>query len=278
LYRLFTIIFIIFATSIDAQSQISSTEIDKIIEYRELSANENLSLEERLNYAKKSVQLSKKTGQDSTILLSNRKLSFVHLLMDNYKPFRDINHNNLRLATKLADTVALAYSYNNLGYYHHQNFKTDSAYFYYSKAVKLFNSLKLKIDQYQTLRNIADIQETEKDYVGGEENAIKAIKIINTLPNNEDHLDNLWTLNNLIGIISLKLKSYDKAIEYHNKALSFSNDMRYGYYNRLYSTNNLAEAYKTKGDIDKSIELYKQVVDKKSDYFEDDPSFYAISP
>jgi signal transduction histidine kinase len=277
LYRLFTIIFIIFATSIDAQSQISSTEIDKIIEYRELSANENLSLEERLNYAKKSVQLSKKTGQDSTILLSNRKLSFVHLLMDNYKPFRDINHNNLRLATKLADTVALAYSYNNLGYYHHQNFKTDSAYFYYSKAVKLFNSLKLKIDQYQTLRNIADIQETEKDYVGGEENAIKAIKIINTLPNNEDHLDNLWTLNNLIGIISLKLKSYDKAIEYHNKALSFSNDMRYGYYNRLYSTNNLAEAYKTKGDIDKSIELYKQVVDKKSDYFEDDPSFYAIA-
>lgn len=250
---------------------------DSINKYRTLSSNEDFDINQRLKFAKEAVNLSFKTEVDSTILLSNRHLSFIYLLMDNYDPFKEINYKSLKLATKLKDTNSLAAVNNNLGYYHVQDAKTDSAYFYYSKALKYFIHLKKLEDEYKVLLNIADIQETEKDYVGSEENAIKAIKIVNSFPKTEHHLDNLWTLNNLIGIISLKLKSYDRAIEYHNKALDYSDEMRYGYYNRLYSTNNLAEVYKAKGDIDKSIELYTKVVSQKDSYIEDDPSFYAIA-
>ncbi|MBC3845404.1 two-component sensor histidine kinase [Winogradskyella echinorum] len=253
------------------------SEYKKIKEYRELSEDGSVSLEERLVFAKKAVELSLKTGKDSTILLSNRKLSFIYLLKDDYGPFRKLNHTNLKLAIKLNDSIALAYSYNNLGFYHHQDFKIDSAFYYYSKALKLFDKLKMGEDEYGVLTNIANIQQREKDYVGCEESAIKAIKIINTFPINESRLDYLWILNNLIGVVSLKLKSFDRAIEYHNKALNNAKEMDNGYYNELYSKNNLAEVYKNKGDIDKSIELYQYVIKQREQYFKDDPSFYAIT-
>lgn len=274
-YTIFSLLIVIVSTTVNGQDK--ATLYDSILKFRTLSAEENLDLDQRLHYAKKAVNLSNTVQNDSTILYSNRQLSFIYLLMDNYNPFREINYKSLKLATKLKDTSSLAAVNNNLGYYHLQDAKTDSAYYYYSKALNFFVHLKDLEGESKTLLNIANIQETEKDYVGSEESAINAIKILNSLPKNEDHLDNLWTLNNLIGIVSLKLKSYNRAIQYHNKALEYSDEMKYGYYNRLYSNNNLAEVYKKKKDLDKSIELYQKVVDKKSDYFEDDPSFYAIA-
>jgi signal transduction histidine kinase len=278
LLRLLTLLFLTTPIFIVAQNNNSASQFDSINQLRRLSRDGAISLEERLNYAQISVDLALKTELDSTILLSNRRLSSMYLLMDNYNSYRDINYLNLILANKLKDTVALAYTYNNLGFYHNQDYKTDSAYFYFSKALKLFASQKMLEDEFEALMYIANIQETEKDYVGSEENAIKAIKILNSLPANEVSLEKLWQLNNLIGINSLKLKAYDKAIEYHNKALEIVKKQRgNGYYNKLYTTNNLAEVYKSKGDIDQSISLYQKVIDQKDSYYEDDPAFYAIA-
>ena len=259
------------------QGQTKPSVFDSILKYRDLAEDPNLTPNEQLIYAKKAVELSQATKIDSTILLSNRKLSFVYLSLDEYTLYRDINYKNLVLATKLKDTVALAITYNNLGYYHHNNVRTDSAFFYYSKALKLYSKLKRLENEYKILQNIADIQETEKDYVGSEENAIKAIKIINLLPPSESNRDNLWALNNLIGIISAKLGNFDKAIEYHNKALDISDQMDDGRYNELLSKNNLAEVYRQKGEINASIDLYQEVIEEKDYYYAADPSFYAIA-
>ncbi|MCB0383491.1 MAG: two-component sensor histidine kinase, partial [Psychroserpens sp.] len=89
-------------------------------------------------------------------------------------------------------------------------------------------------------------------------------------------LDDLWIVNNLLAIISVKLKSYDKAIEYHEEAIAISNEMNDGYLNNLYSTNNKAYVHRLKGDIDTSIELYQLVLDKK-DLYKDDPSFLSTT-
>ena len=278
MYRVLILFFLTIPLSIVSQSVNNTSLLDSVINLRKLADDKSISLEKRLKYAEQSVDLALKTNLDSTLLLSTRKLSFIHLLMDNYIPYRDISYVNMDLAKRLKDTVSLAYTYNNLGYYHLQDFKTDSAYFYFSKALKLFASQNMYEEEFKALIYIAHIQETEKDYVGSEENAIKAIKIINALPNKDSYLDNLWSLHNLIGIISLKLKSYDKAIEYHKKAIEISNKQgEYGYYNKLYTTNNMAEVYKRKGDISQSITLYQKVVDEKNSYFDDDPSFYAIA-
>ncbi|MDT0558954.1 sensor histidine kinase [Ichthyenterobacterium sp. W332] len=188
----------------------------------------------------------------------------------------NINKYNIRLATKLNDSSSLKIVYTNLGGFHNENERIDSAYYYFSKALKLHRQTQDIEGEARILTSIADIQETEKDYIGAEENAVKAIRLFNKLEYNDDTKEWLWRLNNLIAIVSLKLKDFDKALEYHKKAQDIAQDMEEGYYNNLYSINNMAIAYRFKGEIEKSIELYEQVINEDSlDYY--DSSFYVIT-
>ena len=122
MYRLLILFFLTIPLSIVSQSGNNTSLLDSIISLRKLADDKSISLEKRLQYAEQSVDLALKTKVDSTLLLSTRKLSFIHLLMDNYIPYRDISYVNMDLAKRLKDTVSLAYTYNNLGYYHASRF------------------------------------------------------------------------------------------------------------------------------------------------------------
>jgi len=218
---------------------------------RNLSRDSNLEIELRLAYAKKAVQLSMETKVDSIILRSNRDLSFIYLINGEYDFVKSINHKNLKLAHKLNDSVALAIANFNLGWYYDTELQNDSAYYYYSNAVKTYNNLKDIKREGELRLNMANIQQAEKDYIGSEFNAVRAIKLIQTLPKTDDNLDILWSLYNLLGIISEKLQQYDKAIEYHNKALTFSNKISDNHLYNLYSNTNLGSVYREKGQLPK---------------------------
>jgi len=241
---------------------------------RNLSRDSNLEIELRLAYAKKAVQLSMETKVDSIILRSNRDLSFIYLINGEYDFVKSINHKNLKLAHKLNDSVALAIANFNLGWYYDTELQNDSAYYYYSNAVKTYNNLKDIKREGELRLNMANIQQAEKDYIGSEFNAVRAIKLIQTLPKTDDNLDILWSLYNLLGIISEKLQQYDKAIEYHNKALTFSNKISDNHLYNLYSNTNLGSVYREKGHYQKSIEYFKMILDDKT-LLESDPSYYA---
>ncbi|OUR94790.1 two-component sensor histidine kinase [Flavobacteriales bacterium 34_180_T64] len=258
-----------------AQTKNPISKLDSTLYYRSLSKKSSLSKEERLAHAIKSSNLAKRTKVDSTILSSNRNLSVLYYITRNFNLFKKINQDNLRLAVKLKDSSALVAANRNLGVYYDNNSQNDSAFYYYSKTLKLYDNLQQSLKKVEVLVNIADIQETEKDYFGSEETAVEAIKLLNTLPKDEIILDQLWILNNLIGIISFKLKKYDRSLEYHSNALEISNRMDDGYFNSLYSTNNQAYVYRLKGELDTSISLYQSVLDTKNLY-EEDPLFYAL--
>ncbi|WP_299521052.1 tetratricopeptide repeat-containing sensor histidine kinase [Winogradskyella sp.] len=264
------------AIAISSQQKSIEIQLDSIFELRKLSQDYNYSTEDRVKFAERAIKLSRELKQDSVILKSGRILSLTYYNAKKDSLYLNINHQNLRLANKLKDSSSLEVVNSNMGGFFHSKELNDSAFFYYSKALKLYDKSKNIREEARILLNIADIQETEKDYIGAEENAVKAIRLINSVTINEDDLDRLWILNNLIGIVSLKLKNYDKAIEYHNKAQEIAKKMDYGYYNNLYSINNKAIAYRYKNEIDKSIELYEQVISEDSlDYY--DSSFYAIT-
>ena len=166
-----------------AQSDNIIAKLDSIEVLRKLSKDRSIKIESRLDYAKRASQLSFETKIDSTILRSNRDLSFVYLNMGKYNLFRTINHSNLKLAKKLNDSSAIAITNYNLGaYYHNFELNHDSAYYYYYNAAKLYNKLKDDLNEGEVLLNMANIQETEKDYIGAEINAIRAKVVNKALP------------------------------------------------------------------------------------------------
>ena len=241
-------------------------------------SNENLvKLDKRLNYAQLASELSYKLNQDSIILKSNRNLSLWLYNNEDFEKYKDVNHINLRLALRLKDSAAMAVANHNLAMYHRdQSLNSDSSLFYYSKSLKLYNKLNNIYKKAEVLTNIAYIQQVEKDYIGGESNAIEALKLLETLELSEVIKDDIWILYNNIGNISSELENYSKSLEYHNKAIEIADEMSDGNYNKTISYNNQASVYRSLLNYEKALELYDRLIVLREVYEEYDPTFYPL--
>ena len=274
---LFSLLLVI---TLNAQESNTSSVKDSLAYYKSLAENTTLNLDERINYIKSAIVFAQATKQDTSILKTKRLLATLYLNKISRNEIGTdslykLNHENLKLAKKLKDTLALAYINNVLGWYHKTNYKSDSAYHYYYNTSKYFNELGMSDDEAKTLFKMADIQFEERDYVGCENTAVEAIKLYEKMPQSEYTLDNLWALYNLIAISADELKLFDKAIEYHYKALSFSDKMKDNYLYTLYSNSNIALIYKETNQYDKALKIYQDLFDNKSLLMEE-PYNYAL--
>lgn len=259
-----------------SQNHYSST-YDSIFKLRSLSFDDDLSDSLRVVYAKKAMVMSRKTSEDSTVLKSGRKLGMLYDVLGQTDLWQQQNKNNLQLAHKLSDTLALAVANLNIGiakqYYEVQY---DSAFYYYRSALKFYDELG-DTELVATLYSyIAEIQLNEKVYISSEENAIKALRLFNTLPKTESILDDIWIVNNLLGQISGQLNRYTEALEYHNKAIDIANDMRNGELNRAISLHNQANMYIKLHDYEKAIKLFNDLIELRPVYEAQEPTFYPL--
>ncbi len=255
--------------------------IDSIISLRELSKQTEIySVEERQNYAELAFSLSRDLNIDSTLLASSKNLAIFYYYSDQLEKYRDQNRFNLEFSTKIKDSSSIGIALLNLGYYNYLESISDSAYYYYFRARDHYKLLKDFQNEGEALAMMADIQESERDYVGSESNAIKAIKLIEQLPKTERNLDTIWILYNLLGINSLRLELYEQSIEYHIKSLEYSNQInsRSGHINRLFSLNNLAVVYSQFEDYDKALEYHNRLInDPQIDLLEKDSYAYYLT-
>src|SRR5690606_26576337 len=160
------IFLLLLAFSLNAQDKTFKKQLDSIQKLRELSWNDAIDLETRINYAKDAVALSKKTGVDSVFLKSIRVLSMKYMEDVNYyDEAKTILTKNLKLANRLIDSVNVGYMSHQLGYIHQVIKNNDSAYYYYYNALKYFENKKTTrktkmdiITQAYTYNNIANLQ------------------------------------------------------------------------------------------------------------------------
>ncbi len=268
--KYFFLIIILFSSFCLSQSS------DSINYYRSLSKKAGLTNLQKISYAKKAIQLSKKTDIDSTILNSNKILSYLYIIDQQFEGLKTINYENLGLAKKLKDTVSIANANFNLGYYYYEQQKVDSAYQFYFEAVKLYDKLKDYKNLSAVLLNMANIQEAERDYIGAQNNVIKAINIVDRLPVNDYNLDTLWSLYNLIGIISGELQEFDNSLNYHFKAINTANKLKDNYFLKIYSNINIASTYRKKTEYDLAINKYHEILDEHK-LLNEDPSTYVYT-
>ena len=260
-----------------AQDILKSDTYKSILKLRVLGSDNSKPLKERYSYAKKALELSKGTKIDSIILRSTRILSTVLVYSGDYENFLKLNRETLKLSQKVNDSVQIGQSYHNIGWYYWQSrIQNDSAYYYLTTALKVYQKVEGRdVSQVEIYQNLSDMLQYEKDYLGSEENAIKALKLLENLPENQSNLVTAWNLYNILGTVSLALRRYDESISYHEKAEKTTVEMQNGLRRRLWSKNNVAFVYKEKGDLTTSLRLYNEVLDDKK-LFDLDPTFYAL--
>ena len=266
-----------FCTQSYAQEVLKSSSYDSIIKLRKLGGDESKTLEDRFKYAKRAVELSKITKTDSIILNSTRILSTVSIYQGKSDMFVNLNHQILKLSKKLKDSIQMGLSSHNIGWaYLQTRIQNDSAYYYLTKAIRIYEKTGNVSNHIDALESVADILQVEKDYLGSEEYAIEGLKLLEKLPKNELNLFKVWKLNNILGTGSLELKQYDESIAYHQKALNAADKMEDGLSPLLTSKNNVAFVYKEKGEIETALKLYKEVFNNEQ-LFDIDPTFYALA-
>ncbi|EDP71227.1 sensor histidine kinase [Flavobacteriales bacterium ALC-1] len=272
---IFSIILLLFIYSSNTQAQQQKKLLDSIYILRDLSNDSKSKKEKRIKYAKRAVLLSKQTQYDSTVLNSKRKLAYTYLLTGEYNSYKSLTLENLQKARGLNDSTAIAFSNLGLGYYYYQiEIDNNEAYKYYLEAFKYFDTLNNLPQKASVLISLATIQDDEKDYLGSEQNAIEALRILNSLENAESYVEDKYLVLNLLGLVSLKLENYDESISFHNQALKLTKQLQNGESLAIESLNNLAFAYREKGDYDKSLEIFSDIV--KMPLLKQDQSFYGL--
>ncbi len=280
LKRAFSCFAFLFCITLCAQDDNLQKQLDSIYELRDLARNKEFAFATRELYAKQANEIADQIQLDSTRIKNNGLLSGLYLEFDRYDEYDSINHENLKLANKIEDSSRVGRIYYNLGYYHMQKADNDSAYFYYYNAQKIFQRINDNRLEGEVLLNMANIQESAKDYVGSEETAIRAISLIEQLPEESDvnrrdnDLDTLWALYNLLAIISERLEQHDEALKNYQKCLDIAAQMSYPIFYEFTSKNNMGHSIAEKGDLKEALKLFESLKNDER-LFQLDPETYV---
>lgn len=258
-----------------AQDVLQSSDYKRVLKLRERGEDKTLTLEERLRYSKEAVALSQDLDVDSLILKSNRILSTAFLYTGDYDAFEKVNHKNLLISKRIADTLAMGIANHNLGFYHSTETQNDSAYYYYTNAIENYEKVGEVSRKIEVMANLSLIQYIERDYFGSEELCIRALRLLEASSTDERNFSMRWIFYNRLGNISLDLGHFDKSLEYHEKSIAISNKMKDGRADYYTSIHNKAFVLRKKENYSEALKLYNMILDEK-DLFVDDPSFYPL--
>ncbi len=230
---------------------------------------------QKSNLLQKAYVLSLNSSDKAYKTESLAKISYQSLLINDSLNFRAANAALLEAAKATGNHKAHGLAHWDLADFH-KNKSPDSAYYQYREAYIQFSKADLEGTHRdypaRMLYAMANTKEKSKDYVGAEQDAIKAIELFEEF----DSKEYLFTSYDLLGIIQNGLEKFDKALEYHLKSQTYIKSIapnkRYEY--RTRTTNNIASTYLRSKNYGKASEMFNSLKQEDSLYFKN-PRLYA---
>ena len=188
----------------------------------------------------------------------------------------DSIQNHLSI-NKLNDSILIAKEHYKIGELYRHSLLSDSAYFYFQKAEKVFRRLNYKYENAITLYGIAVVQCIEKDYTGSEVTSIESLTLLDELNvSNDINKYKAFVFNNL-GIVFDELEQYNESIEYYKKSLELKRKL-IGEFERSIglTLNNMLKVYRRSGQYDLAIEKYNEIFSNKN-LINNHPDVYVLA-
>ncbi len=193
--------------------------------------------------------------------------------MNNWPEYKSIVMLVLNRSESEKDYSSTAKAYTYLGDYYSSQSITDSAFLFYFRAEKLFLKLGDKYNLAKTRLNKANLQYNESDFLGSEIAVFNALRAVD----GDKSKEVLYDSYNLLGAIYNELGEYNKAIDYHSKALSISSSKEIPtvYQSKATSYNNLGFVYLNLNNYNTAIKYFKLGLIQEN-LITDKPSVYAM--
>lgn len=188
----------------------------KLDAYFENSSNVNLDKEIRLKYIDSAENVIHEVSENDSIKIKNYfKVANRYFMLLEYEKYKKTTNTILEISKSNKDSLNLAKAEYYLGDYYFSLSKNDSAYYYYLAAEKKYEKKYDKLNLANTKLHKAYILSYEKDFLGSESETIKVLNIAKEINDNiliYESYANLGTSLSGLG-------NYEKALEYHQKAL-----------------------------------------------------------
>ncbi|CAD0003134.1 ATP-binding protein [Flavobacterium salmonis] len=270
---LILLIFFIGCTKQNEGTRVSSQSRDSLDLYLSLANEYKLPVEIKQKYNQKAFEVIMSQPDDSLKRVNLFKVA------NRYFNMRDWNNYNktvkivLEKAQKAKDSVSMSKAYIYLGDYYSSQTSSDSAFAFYYKAEKLYLATDDFYNLAKTRLSKALLQYNEGDFYGSEKAIFNALRVVKGKNNN----DILYEAYNLLGILYNELGEYEKAIEFHNKAIASIDDkiIPVEFQSKATSLNNIGFVYQNLSDY-KKANFYFQEGLKEKNLFNQKPELYAI--
>ncbi len=179
--------------------------------------------------------------------------------------------------SKELDSFSLAKQHYKIGELYRRSLISDSGYYYYYKAEKVFRKINKKYETARTLYGIAVVQTYDKDYTGSEVTSFEAISLLEELEQTNSVKTYLSYLYNILGITFDELGQFDEAIDYFQKSLRIKQNLEGDFKRSIGLTlNNFIKPYRKSGQYSLAIEKYNQIYNDK-DLITNHPEVHALA-
>ena len=238
----------------------TTAHTDSVKLWIDLAQNMANAPEDRMLYLKKAHASANKWKKDTSLVRQLSRIQWTYMDLEDSLQFRNSNRQTRVLAQALEDSLGLANSYWDLGTFFDRNNMKDSAYFYLSRANKIFISSGHERRAGRTSYEIALLQSKVKDYTGSEKSVINAVKLLKPI---EDNLV-LYNCYNLLGVIAKDLAEYERALEYYNSALEYLQKIEGSTIRQLSLYNNIGVVHREMREFNQANTYFNIVLETDS--------------
>ncbi|MEL1255708.1 tetratricopeptide repeat protein [Flavobacterium sp. DGU38] len=272
-YYLILLIFFIGCNRQNEETHVSRRSKDSLNLYLSLANEYKLPVEIKKKYTRKAFEVIMSQPEDSLKRVNLFKVANRYFNMRDWNEYNKTVKIILEKAQKANDSVSMSKAYTYLGDYYSSQAISDSAFLYYFKAEKIYTDSNSFYNLAKTRLSKALLQFNEGDFYGSEKAVFNALRVIKGKNNN----DILYEAYNLLGVIYNELGDYEKAIEFHNKAIASidNNLIPAEFQSKATSLNNIGFVYQNLNDYKKANFYFKKGLEEKNLYNQK-PELYAI--
>jgi signal transduction histidine kinase len=251
----------------------TETPEDSLTTYLSLANDIDISYELKQKYNRKAFEIIINQKDDSINKVNLFKIANRYYNMNDWKRYFETSKLILGRSNNSHDTVNTAKAYTYLGDYYVKKDVSDSAFYCYYKAEKLYLKLNDNYNIAKTQFSKASLRFNENDYFDSEITVFKALRIIKHIKAN----DLQYQCYNLLGILYNEREEYNKSLEFHNKALAILDDRSIPkeFQYKATSLNNMGYVYLNLKNYSQAKKYFEEGL-KQENLFAEKPSLYAM--
>ena len=166
-------------------------------------------------YTRRAFKIVESTKNDSVSRSKLFQIANNYFILEKLDDFKKTNEVIVSRSVEAKDTVDIAKAYRYKAEYYKAIQRNDSAFTFYIKAEKFYKKLDDKVNLGKIFYKKGIAQFDVGDLTGADLSITQAY----TLLKDTDDKQVVYSTLSMTGIIAYSLEDYDKAIEYHKKAL-----------------------------------------------------------